>query len=386
MGTIYLSGYLTVDGMMCGKRNANNSDCDFTNWNPNTEMLIVGAHGAGRERPARSSRQQRQVGRRHLRNRNRLPQQQRGDRRPDDRRHVRFLNNVVAEAVPDHHHRPARCSRATRTCTPSRIRRAATAGSTVPADSCESMSFAAAGLAFFPALAIGSFLNVVAARVPLQALGRLAAVGLHELRHRALVARQHPCRSRGCSCAAAAAPARPRSRGATRPSSWRRRCSSPPASGSSGSRCDAAIASFFCASLVVALGDRHRPPDHPEQHRPAGRRDRARREHASSTRRFEWHGRRLRRRALPARSPRSPTRAGMGMGDVKLALLLGVAVGRYVPIALFVGHALGARARPRALRPPRHGGPQDGDPLRAVPGPRRRSSRSSSASPCSTPI
>ena len=30
------------------------------------------------------------------------------------------------------------------------------------------MSFAAAGLAFFPALAIGSFLNVVAARVPLK--------------------------------------------------------------------------------------------------------------------------------------------------------------------------------------------------------------------------
>lgn len=45
MGTLYLSGYLTVDGMMCGKRNAGLSDCDFTNWNPNTEMLIVGAHG-----------------------------------------------------------------------------------------------------------------------------------------------------------------------------------------------------------------------------------------------------------------------------------------------------------------------------------------------------
>jgi hypothetical protein len=45
MGTIYLSGYLTVNGMMCGKRNAGNSDCDFTNWNPNTEMLIIGAHG-----------------------------------------------------------------------------------------------------------------------------------------------------------------------------------------------------------------------------------------------------------------------------------------------------------------------------------------------------
>ena len=25
MGTIYLSGYLTVDGMMCGKRNADQS-------------------------------------------------------------------------------------------------------------------------------------------------------------------------------------------------------------------------------------------------------------------------------------------------------------------------------------------------------------------------
>lgn len=33
---------------------------------------------------------------------------------------------------------------------------------------------------------------------------------------------------------------------------------------------------------------------------------------------------------------------GMGMGDVKLALLLGVAVGRSVPIALFVGLAAAA--------------------------------------------
>jgi len=35
---------------------------------------------------------------------------------------------------------------------------------------------------------------------------------------------------------------------------------------------------------------------------------------------------------------------GMGMGDVKLALLLGVAVGRSVPIALFVGLAAAAVA------------------------------------------
>ena len=45
MGTLYLSGSLSVNGMMCGKRNAGNSDCDFSSWNPNTEMFIVGAHG-----------------------------------------------------------------------------------------------------------------------------------------------------------------------------------------------------------------------------------------------------------------------------------------------------------------------------------------------------
>ena len=43
--TLYMSGSFSVNGMMCGKRNAGLSDCDFTNWNPNTEMLIVGAHG-----------------------------------------------------------------------------------------------------------------------------------------------------------------------------------------------------------------------------------------------------------------------------------------------------------------------------------------------------
>ena len=45
MATLYLSGSLSVNGMMCGKRNANLSDCDFTGWNPNTEMFIIGAHG-----------------------------------------------------------------------------------------------------------------------------------------------------------------------------------------------------------------------------------------------------------------------------------------------------------------------------------------------------
>ncbi|HEX4680739.1 MAG TPA: hypothetical protein VH210_16180 [Gaiellaceae bacterium] len=45
MGTIYISGSFSVNGMMCGKRNAGQTDCDFTNWDPNTEMLIIGAHG-----------------------------------------------------------------------------------------------------------------------------------------------------------------------------------------------------------------------------------------------------------------------------------------------------------------------------------------------------
>jgi hypothetical protein len=45
MATLYISGSFSINGMMCGKRNAGLTDCDFTGWNPNTEMLIVGAHG-----------------------------------------------------------------------------------------------------------------------------------------------------------------------------------------------------------------------------------------------------------------------------------------------------------------------------------------------------
>ena len=54
------------------------------------------------------------------------------------------------------------------------------------------MGLAAAGIAFFPALAIGSFLNVVAARVPLKRSVVSPPLGLHELRHRARLARQRP--------------------------------------------------------------------------------------------------------------------------------------------------------------------------------------------------
>ena len=53
----------------------------------------------------------------------------------------------------------------------------------------------------------------------------------------------------------------------------------------------------------------------------------------------------------------------MGMGDVKLALLLGVAVGRNVPVALLVGMTVRARPVSGALRAPRSRGAQDGDPF-----------------------
>jgi hypothetical protein len=43
--TLYASGYVTVTGTMCGKRTVDNSACDFANWNPNTEMWILAAHG-----------------------------------------------------------------------------------------------------------------------------------------------------------------------------------------------------------------------------------------------------------------------------------------------------------------------------------------------------
>ena len=60
--------------------------------------------------------------------------------------------------------------------------------------------------------------------------------------------------------------------------------------------------------------------------------------------------------------------AGMGMGDVKLALLMGAALGRVVPVALMLGH--GHRRHPGAVPDgsPRAGGAEDGDPVRAVPG------------------
>jgi hypothetical protein len=57
--TLYISGTLLMNGKLCG--GTNGTDCDFANWNPNTEMLtfVVGGDGAngngGQQVPAGES-------------------------------------------------------------------------------------------------------------------------------------------------------------------------------------------------------------------------------------------------------------------------------------------------------------------------------------------
>jgi leader peptidase (prepilin peptidase)/N-methyltransferase len=196
------------------------------------------------------------------------------------------------------------------------------------------MALAAAGIAFFPALAIGSFLNVVAARVPLQ---------------RSVVSPASACMQCGTELAwydnipvVSWLFLRGRCRTCGTGISWRY-----PAVELAtallvaacwwkfGVSWDAAIASFYCAVLVVLSAidiDRRIVPNkivlpaaaivlvaqtvvHPS---------------------LEWLlaglGASLFLFLAALAYPR-----GMGMGDVKLALLLGFMVGRTVPIALFLG-------------------------------------------------
>ena len=63
---------------------------------------------------------------------------------------------------------------------------------------------------------------------------------------------------------------------------------------------------------------------------------------------------------------------GMGMGDVKLALLMGAALGRTVPVALMLGMLAALGPGPLPPRPPRQRRQEDADPVRALPGPRLR--------------
>ena len=196
------------------------------------------------------------------------------------------------------------------------------------------MALAAAGIAFFPALAVGSFLNVVAARVPLK---------------RSVVSPASACMQCGTELAwydnipvVSWLLLRGRCRTCGTNISWRY-----PAVELAtallvaacwwkfGVSWDAAVASFYCAVLVVLSAidiDRRIVPNkivlpaavivlvaqtilHPS---------------------LEWLAAGLGAALFLFLAALAYPR-GMGMGDVKLALLLGFMVGKTVPIALFLG-------------------------------------------------
>ena len=169
---------------------------------------------------------------------------------------------------------------------------------------------AAALLAFAPALAIGSFLNVVAARVPLQRVDRAARLGLHVLRDGDRLVRQRPA-------ALVPRPARPLPR-------LRRSigCATRPSSSSTALLVAGCVLRFGLTLRGGArgvllrrprrpLGDRPRAPDRPEPDRPPGRGGGARRADRCVDPSLEWLLGALGARSSSS-SPRSPTR---GDGD-----------------------------------------------------------------------
>jgi leader peptidase (prepilin peptidase) / N-methyltransferase len=196
------------------------------------------------------------------------------------------------------------------------------------------MSFAVAGIAFVPALAIGSFLNVVAARVPLR----------------------RSIASPGSACMSCATPIqwydnvpvvswlllRGRCRSCGASISWRypavELATALLAAGSFwkfGVSFDAVVASFFCAVLVVLSSidiERRKVPNRIVL--PAAAVVLAAQTvlHPS----VEWLAGGLGASLFLFLAALAYPR-GMGMGDVKLALLLGFMAGRTVPIALFAG-------------------------------------------------
>jgi leader peptidase (prepilin peptidase)/N-methyltransferase len=196
------------------------------------------------------------------------------------------------------------------------------------------MGLAAAGIAFFPALAIGSFLNVVAARVPLKrSIARPGSACMSCEREIAWfdnvpLVSWLVLRGRCRHCAA--------------PISWRY-----PAVELAtallvaacfwkfGLGWDAAIAAFFCAVLVVLSAidiERFVVPN--KIVLPAGAVVLVAQTlvHPSAEWLLAGLGASFFLFVAALAYPR-----GMGMGDVKLALLLGFALGRTVPIALFAG-------------------------------------------------
>jgi leader peptidase (prepilin peptidase)/N-methyltransferase len=212
------------------------------------------------------------------------------------------------------------------------------------------MSFAAAGIAFFPALAIGSFLNVVAARVPL----------------RQSIA--HP----GSACMSCSTPIawydnvpvvswlllRGRCRSCGASISWRypavELATALLAAGcfwKFGVTWDALLASFWCAVLVVLSSidiERRIVPNRIVLPAAAVTLVGQTILHPS----VEWLAGGLGASLFLFLAALAYPR-GMGMGDVKLALLLGFMLGRTVPLALFVGML--AALVPSAVLFARHG-------------------------------
>jgi leader peptidase (prepilin peptidase) / N-methyltransferase len=196
------------------------------------------------------------------------------------------------------------------------------------------MGLAAAGIAFFPALAVGSFLNVVAARVPLKRsvvsppsacmtcgtelswhdnIPVLSWLLLHGRCRtcKTAISWLYPAVELGTALLVAA-------------SFWR-----------FGLSIDAGIAAFYCAVLVVLSAidvERRIVPNRIVL--PAAVIVLA--ANTASHLSVEWLAAGLGASAFLLLAALAYPR-GMGMGDVKLALLLGFAVGRYVPIALFAG-------------------------------------------------
>ena len=171
------------------------------------------------------------------------------------------------------------------------------------------MNGAVAAAAFLPGLAIGSFLNVVAARVPAR-LSIVSPGSSCPQCHTAIaLVRQHPGRLVPRCYAAAAAAARCTSRRSTRSSSSTTALLVSACFLAFGLTADAAISRVLLRRARDDLRHRPRAARDPEPRRPPRRRARARRADGRAPL-ADVGDRRRRRLAVPARSPRSPTPAG----------------------------------------------------------------------------
>lgn len=196
------------------------------------------------------------------------------------------------------------------------------------------MDVALAAFAFAPALAIGSFLNVVAARVPLHrsvATGRSACMSCgHEIAwyDNVPVASYLVLRGRCRACGARISPLYPAVELAT--ALLVAACFM--VYGLSGK---AAVASFFCATLVVLSASdlRHRLVPNVIV-LPAAAVVLVSRTALDPS--VEWVAGALGASLFLFLAALAYPK-GMGMGDVKLALLLGAMLGRTVPVAMMLG-------------------------------------------------